>query len=378
MTELLEYLLRHQEDMLADLRRFVERESPTTDKEAADGFAGFLAGEAERLTGGRAARVEQETWGDHLLLHVGGESGPPLLLVGHYDTVWPSGTLGTMPFRVDGGRARGPGVFDMKGGLVQGLWAIRALRELGLSHPPLTFLLNSDEEVGSPSSRQLIEREAERSAACLILEPSFHGALKTARKGVGIFGLHVTGRPSHAGSEPFAGVSAIDEICRQVLQLHSFTSRQTGTTVNVGVISGGTRSNVVAAEASAQIDLRVATHGEAERVSNAILGLRPHHQQATVRIEGGMNRPPMERTARIAGLFDHARGLGAGLGIDLEEASVGGGSDGNFCATVNPSVIDGLGAVGDGAHAFDEHLVIEEMAPRAALLGRLLETLSGV
>lgn len=378
MTELLDYLQKRRGDMLADLQRFVEHESPTTDKAATDGFAGLLAGEAERLTGGRIERVEQRTWGDHLLLHVGEASGPPLLLVGHYDTVWPPGTLETMPFRLDGGRARGPGIFDMKGGLVQALWAIHALRELGRSHPPLTFLMNSDEEVGSPSSRALIERESERAAACLIFEPSFHGALKTARKGVGIFGLHVTGRPSHAGSEPFQGVSAIDEICRQVLDLHSLTNRETGTTVNVGVISGGTRGNVVAAEAGAQIDLRVVTRAEGERVPKAILGLNPHHQGATLRVEGGMNRPPMERTDRIVQLFEHARGLASDLGFTLEEASVGGGSDGNFCSTVNASVIDGLGAVGDGAHAFDEHLVVDEMAPRAALVARLLETLDAV
>ncbi len=374
MTAVLDYLERQREAMLRDLREFVERESPSTDKARADAFARFLAGRAEHLTGGEVKVVSQDDWGDHLLLRVGGGEDPSILLVGHYDTVWPAGTLGSMPFRLEGECAYGPGVFDMKCGLVQGLWAIRALHETGREHPPLVFLINSDEEMGSPSSRGLIEAEARRAAACLILEPSFHGALKTARKGVGIFSLRVTGRASHAGSEPFEWVSAIEEICRQTLDLHAQTNPRTGTTVNVGVIAGGTRANVVAAEARAEIDLRVASRAEAERMTALILGLRPHHPEARVQVEGGMNRPPMERTPQVVRLFAHARELARDLGFELEEAAVGGGSDGNFCATVNPAVVDGLGAVGDGAHALHEHVLIPHMAPRAALVARLLET----
>jgi glutamate carboxypeptidase len=375
VSALLDYLERHREAMLSDLREFVERESPSTDKARADAFVRFLAERAEHLTGGEVTVVPQDRWGDHLLLRVGRGEGPPVLLVGHYDTVWPAGTLERMPFRLEGERAHGPGIFDMKCGLVQGLWAIRALHETGAEHPPLVFLVNSDEEVGSPSSRELIEAEARGAIACLILEPSFHGALKTARKGVGIFELRVTGRASHAGSEPFEGVSAIEEICRQTLDLHAQTDPETGTTVNVGVISGGTRANVVAAEARAEIDLRVSSRAEAERMTALILGLRPHHPEAQVRVEGGMNRPPMERTPQVARLFEHARELARGLGFELEEASVGGGSDGNLCATVNPAVVDGLGAVGDGGHARHEHVLVRHMAPRAALVARLLETM---
>jgi glutamate carboxypeptidase len=297
-------------------------------------------------------------------------------MVGHFDTVWPAGTLAHMPFQVEDGQARGPGVFDMKAGLVQAFWALRALRETGSRHPPVVFLLNSDEEIGSPGSRPLIEEEARKAALSMVLEPSFHGALKTARKGVGMFTVHVTGRASHAGSEPSEGVSAIEEACRITLELHAETNAETGTTVNVGVFRGGTRGNVVAAEAVLEVDLRVATESEAQRMTRAILGLRPHHPDARVQVSGGMNRPPMERTPDVVRLFEHARALARELGIELQEASVGGGSDGNFCALVNPAVLDGLGAVGDGAHALSEHVLIEHMVPRATLVARLLETVA--
>jgi glutamate carboxypeptidase len=380
MSAILDYLEQHRADMLADLREFVEQESPTTDKPRADAFAEFVAAYAERMTGGRSTLVANTGWGNHVLVRAGvpestaeGSPSPPhVLLVGHFDTVWPAGTLEELPFRVEDGRARGPGVFDMKAGLVQGFWAIRALRQTEGGVPPLVFVLNSDEEVGSPSSQALIEEEARRAALCMVLEPSFDGALKTARKGVGIFKVRVEGRASHAGSEPFEGVSAIEEICRLTLDLHACTDRDTGTTVNVGVIAGGTRTNVVAAHAEADVDLRVASREEADRMERLILGLKPHHPEARVVVEGGMNRPPMERTPRIAQLYEQARALATELGFDLPEASVGGGSDGNFCAAVNPSVVDGLGAVGGGGHARSEHVVVEEMPRRAALVAALL------
>lgn len=373
-SKVLSYLEQRRDAMLADLEEFVERESPSTDKARMDDFAEFLASYAERMTGGRAEILTQEQHGNHVRLRVDGD-GPTALMVGHFDTVWPAGTLAGMPFRVEGGRAHGPGVFDMKGGLVQGFWALRALREAGGVSPDVVFILNSDEELGSLSSRPLIEAEAARAAVCMVLEPSFHGALKTARKGIAMFDIEVTGRASHAGSEPFEGVSAIDEICRMTLQLHAQTDRESGTTVNVGVIEGGTRINVVAAHASIGVDLRVASVAEGERMTRLIHGLRPRNPAATVRVSGGINRPPMERNERVVELYGQARRLAAELGFELAEASVGGGSDGNFCAAVNPSVLDGLGPVGDGAHALDEHLVVGEMAPRAALVARILETL---
>jgi glutamate carboxypeptidase len=369
-----DWLAVRRGQMLADLQEFVERESPSTDKPRMDAFAEFVGGYGARMTGGAVEMIRQREWGDHVLLRVGEGTERPIFMVGHFDTVWPAGTLSDMPFRVEDGRAHGPGVFDMKAGLVQAFWALRALRETGSPHPPVVFLLNSDEEIGSPGSRPFIEERARQAALSMVLEPSFHGALKTARKGVGMFSVHVTGRASHAGSEPFEGVSAIEEACRITLVLHAETDRETGTTVNVGLFRGGTRGNVVAAEAELEVDLRVRTESEARRMTQAILGLRPHHPEARVQVSGGINRPPMERSPQVARLFEHARALAGELGIELQEASVGGGSDGNFCALVNPAVLDGLGAVGDGAHALSEHVLVDHMVPRAALVARLLQS----
>jgi glutamate carboxypeptidase len=377
MSEIATYLEEHRGELLDDLRGLVEQESPSTDKPRLDEVARSLAELAETRTGGTATILPQDGAGDHVRLAWGSaSSGPGVFLSGHFDTVWPLGTLATMPFLVTDGCARGPGVFDMKAGLVQGLWALRALGETGTAAPPVTFLFTSDEETGSLTSRALIEEEARKAAVSMILEPSFQGALKTARKGTGDYRLHVTGRASHAGSEPFAGISAIDEICRLVLAVHAETNASTGTTLNVGVLQGGTRANVVAAQASADVDVRVTTMAEAERLDGFLRGLRPRHPDAVLEVTGGLNRPPMERTARVAELFAFARQAAADLGLELDEASVGGGSDGNFCAAVNPAVLDGLGAVGDGAHAASEHVIVDDLAPRAALLAHLLRDLA--
>ena len=373
MSDLLGFLRGRRDDMVAELRAFVERETPSTDKAELERFAEHFAKRAEHLTGGEVGIIEQKAAGSHVRVRIGaGER--PILLLGHYDTVWPAGTLERMPFRLKDGVARGPGAFDMKAGLVQALWAVHALREEGRSIPPIVLLVNSDEELGSPTSRALIEAEARRAAAVLVLEPSQAGALKTARKGVGMFNVEVTGRAAHAGADPLAGISAIEELARFVLALRAQTDGANGTTINIGVIRGGTRANVVAAHASAEVDLRVVTSAEAERVTQAILGLRPHHPGAVVRVTGGLNRPPMERTAQIAELFELARRLAAEMGFPVDEAMTGGGSDGNFAAAVGAPVLDGLGAVGGGAHALTEHVVVSHMAPRAALLARLIET----
>jgi len=374
VNHLLEFLRGHRDDMVAELRSFVEHESPSTDKAQLDGFADLLARRAEQLTGGRARVIGQEAAGGHVHVEVG-EGDRPILLLGHYDTVWPVGTLDRMPFRLKDGVARGPGALDMKAGLVQALWALHALREEGRAIPALVLLVNSDEELGSPTSRALIEAEARRAAVALVLEPSQAGALKTARKGVGMFNLEVIGRAAHAGADPLAGISAIEELARLLLALRAQTDGGNGTTINIGVIRGGTRANVVAAQASAEVDLRVVTNAEAERATAAILGLRPQHPGAVLRVTGGLNRPPMERTAQTAELFEHARRLAAEIGFPLDEAMTGGGSDGNFAAAVGAPVLDGLGAVGGGAHALTEHVRVEHMAPRAALLARLIETL---
>lgn len=377
MDKVLKFLEDHKEDMLEDLRLFVETETPSTDKPLLDAFAKFLAQHAASVADGRAEILPSEGSGNHVRVRWGDdEAGPPILLLGHYDTVWSAGTLETMPFEVRDGKAAGPGVFDMKCGLVQGLWAVRTLREMAGVERPVRLLCNSDEEVGSPNSRALIEEEARRAAVVLVLEPSLDGALKTARKGVGRYRVRVTGRPAHAGLDPASGVSAVEEMARLVLELHGHTDLEgTGTTVNVGVIDGGTRYNVVAAEAVADVDVRAVKVAEAERMTGVISGLEARHPEAKVSVEGGMIWPPMERTQKMAELFGHARGLAAEIGFELDEGFTGGASDGCLCAALGVPTLDGLGAVGGGAHAADEHMIVATMPQRAALVTRLLQTL---
>jgi glutamate carboxypeptidase len=361
--------------MIEDLRAFVESETLSTEKKLLGDFAGFLAGYATEA-GGEVEVLPDTVSGDHVRALWDAENEEaPLLLLGHYDTVWSAGTLGTMPFETKDGIATGPGVFDMKCGLVQGFWAVRALREVPGIKRPMVFVCNSDEEVGSPTSRALIEEEARGAATVLVLEPSLGGALKTARKGVGRYSVRVTGRPSHAGLDPEGGISAIEEMARLVLELHGHTDHRSGTTINVGVIGGGTRYNVVAAEAFAEVDVRAVTVAEAERMNEILLSLEPQHGEADVRVQGDVIWPPMERTAKIAELFYHARSLAGEIGFDLEEGLAGGASDGCLCAALGVPVLDGLGAVGGGAHAVDEHVEVASMVPRAALVARLLETL---
>lgn len=369
-----DFLRQHQEAMVRDLGEFVERESPSTDKLLLDQFADFLTDYAVSA-GGLPETIPMQETGNHVRVSWGpvGKQ-PPILLLGHFDTVWPQGTLQEMPFQVKNGMAMGPGIFDMKSGLVQGFWAVRAVREVAGVDRPVIFFCNSDEEIGSPTSRSLIEQEAARAAAVFVLEPSHKGALKTARKGVGIFHAELVGRPSHAGLDPSAGVSAIEELAHLTLDLHALSNRVTGTTVNVGVVAGGTRSNVVAANARAEIDLRVVTEAEADAMTRRILSWKPHHSEVQARLTGGMNRPPMERTEATVQLFRQAQKLADELGFGLDEVQVGGGSDGNFCAVLGVPVLDGLGAVGSGAHARDEHVLVDDMPLRAALVTRLLET----
>jgi glutamate carboxypeptidase len=361
--------------MLEDLRLFVERETPSNDKRLLDGFARFLVDYAS-AAGGSAEILPAVGSGDHVRIRWSDEnSGRPIMLLGHYDTVWAEGTIEEMPFAVHDGVATGPGVFDMKGGLVQGFWAVRALREVAGVQRSLVFVCNSDEEVGSPTSRALIEEEARTADTVLVLEPSLDGALKTARKGVGRYHVRVTGRPSHAGLDPEGGISAIEEMARLILELHGYTDHESGTTVNVGVVGGGTRYNVVAAEAFAEVDVRAVTFAEAERMEDILSSLKARHEEAEVRVEGGMIWPPMERTEKTAELFAHAKGLAAEIGFELREGLAGGASDGSLCASVGAPTLDGLGAVGGGAHARDEHAEVPSMAERAALVARLIETL---
>ena len=302
------------------------------------------------------------------------EQSPLQLLVGHCDTVWPVGTVRQMPVRVEGETLRGPGVFDMKGGLVQMLYALRAMKDLGLRPPAdSVVVINSDEEIGSPDSTPLIRRLARRAVRAFILEPAFGraGKLKTARKASGGFTITIKGRAAHAGVNPEEGASAILEMSYQIQRLFALNDAARGITVNVGTIDGGLRSNVVAAEVRASVDVRVRTRQDAAEVEAAIRGLRPVNPETTIQVEGGIEQPPMEPLPRNQALWRLAQDLGRRLGLELDQAAVGGASDGNTTSQYT-ATLDGLGAVGDGAHAAHEQALIPQMVERCALLVLLL------
>jgi glutamate carboxypeptidase len=362
--------------MLGTLRELVEIESPSSDKAAVDRLGRHLKELFERA-GGKVILHRQERFGDHLQVEFDGrDSSRPAMLLGHMDTVWGLGTLKSMPFRIEKGRAFGPGVYDMKAGIAMMLFAIVALREAakGALPRPVTLWLVSDEEIGSESSRPITERLARRSDAVFVLEPSQgpSGALKTARKGVGEFTLSVSGVASHAGVDFEKGHSAILELSRQVLRIAAFTDLKRGLTVNPGVIRGGTRTNVVAAEAAVDVDVRIARARDAALIEKKFRSLKPVDKHCRLVVSGGLNRPPMERTAAVARLFAQAREIAAALGFSVEEKSTGGGSDGNFTAALGVPTLDGLGPVGEGAHAVNESIVLSELPRRTALIAGLL------
>ena len=352
----------------AALRSLVEVESPSDSKAGVDAAARLVAEWAGEL-GARAKLHKQKRFGDVLELRFGRAAAgrKPVLLLGHLDTVWPLGTLGRMPWREQAGRFYGPGVLDMKAGVVMALAAMGTLGELGVRRP-VTLLLNPDEEVGSPVSRPITERLALESEAVLVLEPAQGLACKTARKGVGEYRLEVTGVAAHSGVDFANGHSAVLELARLLGKVAEFTDGRVGRTVNAGVIGGGTRSNVVAERAWAQVDVRIAKAGDAAKVEKLFRGLRCEDPSCRLQVTGGMNRPPMERRPGTVALYKKARWLAAELGFVLDEAATGGGSDGNFTAALGVPTLDGLGAVGEGAHAAHEHVVAEHLAPRAALL----------
>ena len=365
--------------MAATIRRFVECESPSDDASAVSRFVELVSDTAapfakvKTYPGGKFGRIlvaEMQLPGRR-------KSGQVLAL-GHSDTVWPIGTLRSMPFRRMDGRLWGPGVLDMKAGIVFFLFAVRALRELDIAAGSKVLLqLNPDEEVGSEVSRALTEKNAARSKAVLVLEPGtgLTGKLKTARKGVGDFRVVVKGRASHAGVDFEAGASAVLELARQIEQIAGFTQLQRGITVNPGVISGGTRNNVIAAEAWVEVDIRVLRLRDAPALEKKFRALKPFDRRCTIEVTGGLNRPPMERSAGIVALFRKARELAREIGVELEESLTGGGSDGNFTAALGIPTLDGLGAVGEGAHAANESLLVDRMADRTALVGKLLAAL---
>ena len=374
---LLGYFQGELRPMLKFLRQTVEIESPSHCKPGVDRLARFLAEEFKRR-GGKVRLLKHPVAGSAIWAEFWAtrREQKPILLLGHLDTVWEIGTLAQMPYRVRGGRAFGPGILDMKSGIVIGLWAIRALQALRISPVgSVHFFLNSDEEVSSIAFRKEILAAARGARAVLVLEPAAAGgALKTARKGVGEFKITVHGRSAHAGVNPAAGVNAIMELIRQLITLQSFARPQQGLTINVGRIEGGTRSNVVPECATAWIDVRIPGSQDRVMIEKRIRDRRPYDPGTKLEIEGGINRPPMEREMAV-GLFRKARALGRTMGMDLAEASTGGGSDGNFTAALGIPTLDGLGAAGDGAHARHEHIRISELPRRAALLAGLLATL---
>jgi len=378
LSQILQVSTRQQPEMLQTLQRLVETESPSDNKAAVDQAGSYLAQEFERQ-GGRVTIHRVVDFGNHLQVEFPGRSGQkPVMLLGHFDTVWPLGTLANMPFRVAGGRAYGPGVLDMKTGIVMLMYALRALNELGIrDHRPVTVLLDTDEEIGSDSSRSLIESIARQCEAVLVLEPAqgTQGSLKTSRKGVGAYTIHVHGQASHAGVDFEKGHSAILELSRQILEVAKFTDVGRGITVNPGVVRGGTRSNVVAAEASVDVDIRIARVADAGELEQKFSGLRPFDPHCRLEVTGGLNRPPMERTPGTVRLLEAAQNLAKSLGMDLGESATGGGSDGNFTSALGIPTLDGLGAVGEGAHAAHECIFLDHLPLRTALLAGLNTTI---
>ena len=379
-------LLRHFEgrrgELLSLTRALCEVESPSGDGEGSRAVVSLLA-EAAGSIGG-VESVERvggpDGYGEHIIVRAsapGPHEARPLLLLGHTDTVHPRGTLAARPWREDGGRIYAPGIFDMKASCAVALEALRACSTLGLkARRPVSLLLTCDEESGSMSGRALVEAEARRAECVLVLEPPAPGGrAKTARKGTGLFTLSVEGRAAHAGLEPEKGVSAVLELARQIGRVSALARPEVGTTINVGTVTGGTHANVVAAEARAEVDVRFSTADEARRVETALLELKPFDERAALKVTGGINRPPLERTSAVAALYEKARRVAAAFDFELGEASVGGASDGNFAAACGATVLDGLGVEGDGAHAAHEHIIADAIVLRGAFLAALVAAL---
>jgi len=374
MPPLLDYAREHIAATIDTIERLVTLESPSPDKAAVDRCGAALA-QMLREAGGAVDTIPQRERGDHIRARFGsGER--PVMLLGHIDTVWPLGTLSKMPLWRDGAKLHGPGTFDMKAGIAIGLGALRALRAVPIAAPPVTMIWTTDEEIGSGTSRALIEAEARQARAVLVLEPALPGgALKTSRKGCGEFELRVRGVAAHAGLDPGKGASAIHELAAQIAVIETLQDLPRGISVNVGIVSGGSRPNVVAEEARAVVDVRAPTREAADAVEAAFRRLEPVRPGTSLTIEGGFDRPPMERTAAVAALFRTAAAVASGHGGHVDEGGAGGGSDGNFTAALGVPTLDGLGAVGDGAHAAHEHVDLESLPFRVALVAGLIARL---
>lgn len=380
MRALLRELQRRRDEMVRLLGRFVERESPSHNKALVDRFGEVVQAEWKRR-GAKVQVLRQARLGNHVRAEMWLGEGKPkgqIMVLGHLDTVYPAGTIAKTPFRISRGRAWGPGTFDMKGGLVLALFAVDALKAVG-ARPAKRFVFfwNTDEEIGSETLRREIEKEARRSDLVLVLEPSLgpEGRLKTARKGVGTAEVIVTGRAAHAGINPQEGVNAVHELALQIARLMKMNDARRGITVQATVVAGGTVSNVVPEHARAEVDIRYTRLADAPAIDSKLHSLKPILKGARIEVRGGVNRPPLERTAEGTRLFQHAQSLMREIGVSLGEASTGGGSDGNLTAALGVPTLDGLGAVGDGAHSSREHIVIRALPERAALIAALLATL---
>jgi len=366
-------------EMTALAEELVSMESPSFHKRFVDNLGSRLHHDWEKL-GGEVKVHRAEKFGNHLQIDFptgpDGANRKPVMLLGHFDTVYDSGTIVKMPCKLVGKKLYGPGVYDMKAGIVMMMHAIAALREAngGKLPRPVRVWLVTDEEVGSSSSRVTTEKLAKECAAVLVLEPSLgkDGAFKTARKGVGTFTIHVQGIASHAGLDFEKGASAVLELARQIDRVSRFTDKKCGITINAGIVRGGTRTNVVAGEATAEIDVRIAKQADAARLEKMFHSLKPFDKRCKINVAGGVTRPPLARSAKVAGLFQLAKSIGKELGMKITEGAAGGGSDGNFTAALGVPTLDGLGAVGDGAHATHEHVLVNELPRRAALLAGLI------
>jgi glutamate carboxypeptidase len=365
--------------LLDEIRSWVEIESPTTDPAAVNRMVDKVEADA-KAAGTRMERIPgRDGYGDHLLISSpwGAADEPGILVLSHLDTVHAVGTLaGALPYKVEGDSAYGPGIYDMKGGALIAFAALRALIDTGAAGLlPIRHLFVSEEEVGSPTSRAIIEQEARRARYVLVTEPAREGGrIVTARKGTARFDLKITGRPAHSGSRHQDGRSAVRELARHVLDLEGMTDYETGVTVNVGLIAGGTRANVVAEHASAEIDMRVPNPEIGDRAIARVLAIKAYDPDCTLEITGGLNRPGYEKSAEIDALFQKARTLAAEIGFDLQDLKTGGGSDGNFTAAIAPT-LDGLGVDGKGGHTHHEQLYVSSLVPRATLMLRLMQTL---
>ncbi|MEP6848990.1 MAG: M20 family metallopeptidase [Acidobacteriota bacterium] len=375
-AEVHEYFRKREGEIIKSIREIVDQESPSHDVERSAAVILIIEGEANSIgLDLRVEKIEAEGCGQHVLIKAFPSAKKHFFLLGHTDTVHPVGTNAENPTRIEGDKFFGCGIFDMKANIVLMLEALRFFSQTGIRPTrPISILLSCDEEVGSFSGRPLVEREAANAEACFVFEPSLDGMVKTGRKGTGMFALRAHGIPAHAGLEPEKGASAILEISRQIERLHSFNDSSKGTTVNVCTINGGTTTNVIPEHAEASVDVRFSSMAEAARIESEIRGLTAFDDRVTLEILGGINRPPMERTAEVVKLYEQTRDLAASFDYDLGETQVGGASDGNFVGALGVPVLDGLGIAGAGAHTLNEHILVSDIVSRATLVTLLLST----